>query len=95
MTILDPNPSKPSTLDRGSLGPEPLDPERPTLEIEWGVNWSQVRSACIGFTASVISDTASNSIRVIKTVPFLFSSYTQVFVFVYSSFFLRILKYTR
>jgi len=27
-----------------------------------------VRSACIGFTASVISDTASNSVRVIKTV---------------------------
>ncbi|KAJ1486595.1 hypothetical protein T484DRAFT_1788949 [Baffinella frigidus] len=26
-----------------------------------------VRSACIGFTASVISDTASNSVRVIKT----------------------------
>jgi len=31
----------------------------------------------------VISDTASNSIRVIKTVPFLFSAYTKAFFFVY------------
>lgn len=38
-----------------------------TIPRQTELHWKLLRNACIGFTASVISDTVSNSMRVIKT----------------------------